>query len=106
MHEIISKYKLGDMEVIYRKGRNLKGYDAVGMLLIPAGRTICAGKECDIEPLIQAKIVGDDYPFNYSQGRTMRFAETVTRMEYAGQRMEEDGDEIRIITVLEDPRGV
>lgn len=38
MHEIISKYKLGDMEVIYQKGRNRKDYDAVGMLLIPAGQ--------------------------------------------------------------------
>ena len=91
MHEIISKYKLGDMEVIYQKGRNRKGYDAVGMLLIPAGSAICPEKECDVEPLIQAKLVGDDYPFNYSQGRTMRFAETVTRMEYAGQRKEEGG---------------
>lgn len=106
MHEIISKYKLGDMEVIYQKGRNRKGYDAVGMLLIPAGSAICPEKECDVEPLIQAKLVGDDYPFNYSQGRTMRFAETVTRMEYAGQRKEEAGEETRITTTLKDPRGI
>lgn len=97
---------MGDMRIIYQKGKNRKGYECVGMLLVPDGMDMISEKCADIEPLIQVKLIGDDYPFNYSQGRTMRFSETVTRMEYAGQHVEETDGEKRIITYLSDRRGI
>ncbi len=106
MHEIISQYRMGDMRIIYQKGKNRKGYECVGMLLVPDGMDMISEKCADIEPLIQIKLIGDDYPFNYSQGRSMRFSGTVTRMEYAGQHVEETDGEKRIITYLSDRRGI
>lgn len=78
------------------------------MLLIPSGmrEQILSEKDYDVEPLIQAKIVGDDYPFNYSQGRTMRNSETSTRMHFTDQKTLIEGTKKTIVTCLKDERGI
>lgn len=106
--EIISAYTLGDMYLVYQKGIARRGHECVGMLLVPleyAGQ-IVSSKEAEIEPLIQVKIAGDAYPFNYSQGRTMRNSETVMHMKFAGQQEIRKKDRRMIITKLRDDRGI
>ena len=108
MRTIISSYKMGDMRLIYQRGTDRKGNDCTGMLLVPESMKdkIIAEKEYDVEPLVQMKIVGDDYPFNYSHGRTMRGSQTGMKLHFAGQEEHEDEKEHTISTFLEDGRGL
>ncbi len=108
MRTIISEYQLGDMMLIYQQGRDRKGNDCTGMLLIPAAmrESVLEDKEYDVEPLIQCKIVGDDYPFNYSHGRTMRGSQSGFLMKYERQYEERQEESRTIVTVLKDARGI
>lgn len=78
-----------------------------GMVLIPAGleERVCTEKQYKIEPLIQIKLVGDDYPFGFSQGRTMRNSGSVRKMRFEKQSIECMGNRKRILTVMKDARG-
>ena len=78
---------MGDMRLIYQRGIDRKGNDCTGMLLVPESMKdkIITEKEYDVEPLVQMKIVGDDYPFNYSHGRTMRGSQTGMKLHFVGQ---------------------
>lgn len=108
MRKIISEHFIGDMKLVYHSGINRKGNECIGMLLIPSSmrEQVLSEKEYDVEPLIQAKIVGDDYPFNYSQGRTMRNSETSTKMHLSGQKIVAEGTKKIIVTYLRDNRGI
>lgn len=108
MRTIISSYKIGDMRLIYQRGTDRKGNDCTGMLLVPESRKdqIIAEKEYDVEPLVQMKIVGDDYPFNYSHGRTMRGSQTGMKLHFAGQEEKKDEKIHTVCTFLEDGRGL
>ena len=99
---------MGDMRLIYQQGTDRKGNDCTGMLLVPESMKdkIIQEKEYDVEPLVQMKIAGDDYPFNYSHGRTMRGSQTGMRLQFAGQKEYDDEKEHTICTFLEDGRGL
>lgn len=107
-NEMISAYTLGDMRLVYQKGMARRGHECVGMLLVPlkCADWIVSEKEVEIEPLIQVKITGDAYPFNYSQGRTMRNSETVMHMKFEGQKEIKEKGRHTIITKLSDRRGI
>ncbi|WP_432629393.1 glycoside hydrolase family 36 protein [Brotaphodocola sp.] len=108
MREILSRHRIADMELIFHRGIDRKGNDCTGMLLIPAEmeNQVLYEKEYDVEPLVQMKIIGDDYPFNYSQGRTMRGSQTGMKLHFVDQSVERDGEETRILTRLADSRGL
>ena len=99
--EMLSSHLMGDLCLTYYRDPKT---DCVGMELAPAARKkdVVEKERCQLEPLVQAKLVGDIYPTGFSQGRTMRNSETVDQMRYVGQR-EEDGV---IITELRNGRGV
>ncbi|MBT1164745.1 alpha-galactosidase [Bifidobacterium felsineum] len=80
----------------------------VDLLLVPEGslsQTI--RHDCAPEPLIQAKIVGDDYAGGYAQGRTMRNSPTTYAMRFQGQE-EADTElgETIVTTRFADKRGL
>lgn len=103
-HRRISTHLLGDMKLMYEQDE--QGH--VGMLLIPGSKseTVNRKKEYRTEPLIQVKILGDDYPFGFSQGRTMRGGETVERMAFVCQeKRKPDRNTVEILTRFRDPRG-
>ncbi|KAB7786462.1 glycoside hydrolase family 36 protein [Bifidobacterium cebidarum] len=58
----------------------------VDLLLVPEGSLaqVIRG-DCAPEPLIQAKIIGDDYAGGYAQGRTMRNSPTTYAMRFQSQ---------------------
>ena len=87
MRTTLATYTCNDITAIYRESEQ----HVVELLLVPADM---AGQvvrdDCAAEPLVQAKIIGDDYPFGFSQGRTMRNSVTVAAMRFAGQRVRVD----------------
>lgn len=97
--KVLGVYDIQDMRVFYLQDES----NVVGMLLVPLelNEQIIWDKDYKLEPLIQAKIAGDDYPFGFSQGRTMRNSQTTYQMKYQ-QQIEEPR---RIATVFYDPRG-
>ncbi|HEX2947329.1 MAG TPA: glycoside hydrolase family 36 protein [Clostridia bacterium] len=105
MKELLSKYSLGTIEIRYYMETDTKH---VGLVLLPEGRTSDAvsSKECRVEPLVQLKILGDDYPGGFSHGHTMRNSESVYRFQYEKQYIAEEPDSKTVVTVLKDNRGL
>lgn len=103
--EELSRYEIKDMLLTYHEDKE-KGW--TGMTLIPLSMKddIIENKVYDVEPLIQIKIIGDNYPFNYSQGRTLRNAETTRLMHYVSQKVFGQEGKNSIVTFLEDERGI
>lgn len=101
----LSSYKIKDMHLSYHQDIE---NEWIGMTLIPAcmKAEVVKNKLYDAEPLIQVKIIGDNYPFNYSQGRTLRNSETTRAMHYVDQKVLSEENRTSIITYLEDPRGI
>ena len=100
---IIAHYSCNGTTAVYRRDDET---GIVELLLVPTDLTEAIVRDdCAAEPLVQAKIVGDDYPFGFSQGRTMRNSATVAAMRFTGQSaMERDG-ETTVTSILEDDRG-
>lgn len=101
----LSKYKIRDMIIIYNEDID---NNLVGMILIPEcmESKVLENKLYDVESLIQIKIIGDNYPFNYSQGRTMRNAETTKAIRFIDQKVLKEDNSTTIITYLKDLRGI
>ena len=101
----LSSYKIKDMHLSYHQDIE---NEWIGMTLIPAcmENEVVKNKLYDAEPLIQVKIIGDNYPFNYSQGRTLRNSETTRVMRYVDQKAFLEENRTSIITYLEDSRGI
>lgn len=101
----LSSYKINDMILSYHQDIE---HEWTGMTLIPAcmENEVVKNKLYDAEPLIQVKIIGDNYPFNYSQGRTLRNSETTRAMRYVEQKVFSKESITSIITYLEDSRGL
>ncbi len=105
MKELLSRYGLGTIEVRYYIEKDTK---QVGLALMPEGRVSDAVsiKECRIGPLVQIKILGDDYPGGFSHGHTMQNSESVYRFQYEKQYVVEEPDSKTVVTVLKDDRGL
>ena len=54
---------------------------------------------------MQWKKEGDAFPYGFANGMTMRNSETVSRMEYKEQKVEQSEEGICVTTVLEDALG-
>lgn len=101
----ISKYEVRDMIISYHEDIETK---MAGMLVVPKSMEdkVIEGKLHDAEPLIQVKVIGDNYPFNYSQGRTMRNSETTKAMRFVEQKVVKENYSTNIITYLKDSRDI
>ena len=98
---LLHAYTLGDMRLEYRQDSR---DGAVGLTLLPCALAgMAADKDCRTEPLVQCKLVGDDYPDGFASGRTMRGGKTVRRMVYDGQTAEEKDGALHITTTIRDP---
>ena len=101
--ELIEKYIFGDITIIFERDKE----ENIGLCIIPTLylEKLSKEKEYKVEPLIQVKLVGDDYPFGFSQGRTMRNSYTTKRMKFIDQRrICVDENISKIITTLKDDR--
>ena len=85
--EIYSKFKLGDMLVVFIKD-NRNG--SIGYTLLPEG--FDEGIELDgwwsVEPAVQCKFVGDNYPDGFIHGHSMKNSQSSNDMVFLGQRTE------------------
>ncbi|MBT1172749.1 alpha-galactosidase [Bifidobacterium sp. MA2] len=106
MRTTLRTVTVANLTAVYRRD------DETGVVELVLTPTDHAGEltrdDCAAEPLVQAKIVGDDYPFGFSQGRTMRNAKTVTdHMTYEDPVIKADrtGD-ITVTTRVNDDRGL
>ncbi len=103
----LSKFKLGDMSVIYYIEEDTK---RVGMTMIPVGMEgkITTNKDYNfgVDSLVQLKLVGDLYPGAYSGGTTMRNGESVQRLKYKSQKLKKCQTYEEIVTTLEDNRSI
>ncbi len=100
----LTNFNIKDMTISYQEDSN----GCCGMIIYPSAmeEKVLKDKEYKIEPLIQVKIIGDNYPFNYSQGRTMRNSQTTMEMKFEKQDVIEEGDRKIIKTYLNDERGI
>ncbi|MBT1175989.1 glycoside hydrolase family 36 protein [Bifidobacterium callimiconis] len=110
MRTILLQTTVGGTTAVYRRDTET---GIVELLLVPAdvlgddGSIDAALRDdCAAESLVQAKIIGDDYPFGFSQGRTMRNSQTVARMEFGKPRALADDNGVTTVTTrIDDPRG-
>ncbi|MBT1160780.1 glycoside hydrolase family 36 protein [Bifidobacterium sp. SO1] len=105
MRTILATVTCGDLAAVYRRDET----GVVELVLSPAGKTAdIVRDDCAAEPLVQAKIIGDDYPFGFSQGRTMRNATTVTKHMTYGEptvSRDETAGNVTVTTSITDDRG-
>lgn len=84
MRNVINAYRCNGTTALYRQEVST---GIVELVLVPSGmEQQVVRDDCAAEPLVQAKLVGDDYPFGFSQGRTMRNSATVNAMQFTAQR--------------------
>ena len=85
--EIYSKFELGDMLVVFIKD-NRSG--CVGYTLLPKGyeERIELDGWWSVEPAVQCKFIGDNYPDGFIHGHSMKNGQSVGDMVFVGQRTE------------------
>ncbi len=95
MKKIISQFDLGDMTVAY-----IADDQNVGLLLTPQDMfaQVAWDKEYAVDPLVQAKVLGDGYAGAISNGLTMRNGETVAKLRYVRQEIEATAEGTTIST--------
>ena len=101
--EIYSKFELGDILVVFIKD-NRSGN--VGYTLLPKGYDdrIDLDGWWSVEPAVQCKFVGDNYPDGFIHGHSMKNSQSTNDMKFVGQRFENVGKKeelFRIITEYE-----
>lgn len=102
MNTLLSSYEFGGITVDYVQNERS---GAVGFEFVPTGmKGLRADKlRSAADSCVHFKLAGDAYPDGFSQGRTMRLAESVQRLIYAGQEAVHDGGSVQVITRLKDP---
>lgn len=85
--EIYSKFELGDMLVIFIKD-NRSG--SVGYTLLPTGYVdrIDLDGWWSVEPAVQCKFIGDNYPDGFIHGHSMKNSQSSNDMKFIAQRVE------------------
>lgn len=100
---LLSSFALGDMILTYVQDQKT---NAIGMRLLPQSTVaLTRDKYFAEEPLVQAKLLYDDYPGGFSQGRTMRGSATMNTLRWVGQTVEKSDEGIVIKSQLTDDRG-
>lgn len=99
MKQILNAYELGDMVAIYTHDTETQ---LVGFSLMPFSLAdlFTVEGEWQVESLVQVKLLGDNYPFGFSHGHTMRNAQTAMEMKYIGQEQMKLGRQTKIITIV------
>lgn len=98
--KILKDYQLGDMTARYVTDEEKK---QVGLLLLPKELPLpeLYEKKEQVDCLIQLKLTGDIYNEAYALGASMRNGETVRRLVFKEQNVEEQAGKIVIQTVME-----
>lgn len=99
MKQILNACELGDMIAIYTHDTET---GLVGFSLVPFSLAdlFTVEGEWQVESLVQVKLLGDNYPFGFSHGHTMRNAQTAMELKYIGQEEMRVGRQTKIITVV------
>ena len=101
---LLRRQTLGDMEASYwlsEDGRQ------VGLELNPAHwEARRAEKRQQVDPLVQLRLRGDDFPFGFANGHTMRGSASAGRFGYEKQQVTQGGGTTRIVTTLAAPDGL
>lgn len=98
MKNILSEFILNDMLLQYIIAEN----QMVGLELIPSHmkEQQKMSKKYEIDSLVQIKMEGDDFPFGFANGHTMRNSQSTYGMKYKEQIVENKESGLCIITVL------
>jgi alpha-galactosidase len=96
--EIISKYTFGDMTALYYKADG-----TVALSIVPNSKVdlIKESKLDCAESLVQIFTTGDDFPYGYSQGITMRNSPDLCKYIYKGQTKKEVSGGCDIVTTFD-----
>ncbi|MBR2697121.1 MAG: alpha-galactosidase, partial [Clostridia bacterium] len=79
----------------------------VGLRIDPAGREgEWPEKHLSPDALVQVRMRGDDFPFGFANGHTLRNGETAFRFKYQEQTVRREGDVTTIVTTLAAPGGL
>ena len=104
VRKLLRREALGDMEASYWLSED---GGAVGFELNPAGlEARRAEKRQDADPLVQLRLRGDDFPFGFANGHTLRNGASARRFRYQGQTVESAGGVRRVVTTLAAPGGL
>jgi len=92
----------GDMTIDYYQSA-----ESVEWLLSPTSlhHEVQLPKKTKFDSLIQAKLIGDDYPKGFSTGSTMRNSATVKSLRLVKQIDKQESNKKEIATILADDRG-
>lgn len=98
----ISRFIFGDMTIDYYQTA-----ESVEWLIIPTSlkKEITLPQKEKYDSLIQAKLVGDDYPKGFSTGSTMRNSQTVKNLQFLAQNLVDSDAAQEVHTHLTDERG-
>lgn len=96
--KLLARYDLKTISALY-----VTREDVVGLLLVPTNRIdeIVWHRPCRLEPLLQFRLVGDEFDGGYQNGLSLRAGGGTSRLRFVGQ--EKRGDVVA--TTLTDGRG-
>lgn len=100
---ILNEYHRGGLHAIYRQEEET---GVVELLLLPDGVAGPLREDCAVEPLVQLKLVEEDYPIYFSSGRTMRGAPSTLSQKLEEQKAEKTDLATTITTTLRIPQGL
>ena len=101
--KLLLRETLSDMEVRYWLSED----GIVSLQLDPAGwENRRQHKSQSPDALVQFRLRGDDFPYGFANGHTMRNGASAARFRYQGQQVERDGDGVCIVTTLAAPGGL
>ena len=104
MEELLLRESLGDMEASYWLWPETQ---VVSLQINPSGwEARRQPKNQNGESLVQLRLRGDDFPFGFANGHTLRNGASAYRFKFKRQDVRRDSEKTRIITVLEAPGGL
>ncbi len=107
MKQILNQYKLGDMTLVYLFDTER---NKCGMCIVPENMPFDMEhdltRRINVISLVQAKIIGDDYPGQYFGGESMRQSQTADNLKYDSQTSECIDGKTVITTLLKGSNGL
>ncbi len=107
MKKILSQFKLKDMTLLYILDTDS---DCLGMCIVPSDMPFDsehdATRRIKVNSLIQAKILGDDYPGQYFGGSSLRDSITTQSLKYDNQTTTNQNDILTVSTTLKGENGL
>ena len=104
MTACLRKETFGDMDVTYWLEEES---GSVGLELTPAGmRAQRQKKNQRVDSLVQIRLRGDDFPFGFANGHTMRGSGSLPRFRLDQQRLEPGAERSAIVTTLASEDGL